>query len=199
MAIRADDLVFEPGEHIYHYRGVKTPGVTGVLEPWNGLQFVDPQILAAAAQFGTHVHDACDLFNRDELDEDDLAECSPLVWEHLQGWKLFLEYSGAVVVESELRVVSAKHGYAGTLDSICALQKTNRIYDIKTGAAVPKTVGPQVAAYNQAYREMTGRRLMKRYCVHLKANAYSVHPLQNPRDWDIFKAALTLHRWQTGE
>ena len=199
MAVRANDLVFEPGEHVYHYRGVKTPGVTTVLQPWNGLEHVNPEILAAAAQFGTHVHDACDLFNRGELDAEDLRERSPMVWEHVQGWKRFLDESGAVVIESELRVVSPKHGYAGTLDSICALKKTNRIYDIKTGAAVPKTVGPQIAAYNQAYREMTGSRLMKRYCVHLKSNAYTVHPLTNPSDWDIFAAALTLHRWATGE
>lgn len=202
MSIDNNDLVFDPVAHTYHYKGVKSPGVTTVLEPWNGLQFVDPEILAAAAEFGTHVHDACDMHNRGELDEATLMDESPLVWEYLQGWKLFLRQTGVTVVESECRVVNAKLGYAGTLDTIVVglgKERGKVIIDIKTGTAVPKTVGPQVEAYNQAYKLMHGGRLMKRFCCHLTAHKYNLVPLTNPRDWDIFKAALILHKWSTGE
>ena len=190
-----EGLKFDPGSHTYTLDGQPLPSVTSVLEPFSGLRFVDPQVLEAAALFGTHVHEAVDLYNRGELDEAWLIEESPLVHAHLEGWKRFLSESAAVVVASEQKVCHPKLQYAGTLDSILNVSKTNRLYDIKTGASVPETVGPQCAAYNRAYREMTGERLMKCYCVHLEPNKYTVHPLNDPRDWDVFKAALTLHRW----
>ncbi len=70
--------------------------------------------------------------------------------------------------------------------------------DIKTGSGVPKTVGPQTAAYNEAWHAMTGQPRMQRSCVHLMPNSYSVKPLREPDDWDIFKAALLLHKWKQG-
>lgn len=196
MKTAIQGLEFEPESHTYSYAGEVVPGVTSVLEPFTGLEFVHPDVLAAASLFGTHVHDAVDLFNRGTLDEADLMDRSPLVWEYLEGWKMFLQQSGAVVIESEQKVFHPKLRYAGTLDSICAVQKTNRLYDVKSTASVPKTVGPQVAAYEEAYRAQTGGRRMKRYCVQLKPNKYSCTPLTDPRDWDIFKAALTLYRWR---
>lgn len=199
MSAVIQDIQFEEESHTYSHNGVKIPGVTSVLDRWSGLEHVNPQILAEAALFGTHVHDACDLYNRGELDEDDLNDNSHHVWEYFRGWVKFLEDTGAVVVESELKVHHPTLGYAGTLDNIVNLKKTNRIVDIKTGTALPKSVGPQVEAYNQAYKAMTGNRLMKRYCCHLKPYDYTLHALTNPRDWDIFKAALTMHRWYTGE
>ncbi|KKK92433.1 hypothetical protein LCGC14_2703000, partial [marine sediment metagenome] len=35
-----------------------------------------------------------------------------------------------------------------------------------------------------------------RYCAHLKPDGkYDLHKLSDPRDWDIFKAALMLCKW----
>lgn len=186
-------LAFNDADHTYKLDGGAVPGVTSVLEPYTGLEFVNWELLKAAAEFGNHVHQACHLFNMDDLHWGSL---DPALIPYVEAWRDFLRDSGAVVIESEERVYSARHGYAGTLDTTCLLKKTKRIYDIKTGTTVPKTVGPQIAAYNQARREMTGESLMRRYCVHLKGDGkYNVVPLKNPRDWDIFKAALMLHRW----
>lgn len=189
-------LEFDPDAHRYSAGGVAVPGVTTILEPYSGLQWVDPSVLAAAAELGSHVHKACELHDEERLD---WASLDPVLEPYVKGWTTFLEDTGAVVIHSERKVFSRRHGYAGTLDRIVAWGRTNRQVDIKTGTAMPKTVGPQTAAYSEAWHEETGERLRDRYCVRLKPDGtYTIKKLEDPRDWQVFKAALTLHRWQHG-
>jgi hypothetical protein len=189
-------LAFDKGKHRYTFQGRPAPGVTSALQPWTNYGLADPEALRIAQELGTDVHDAVHLHNIGQLDESSLDET---VAAYLEGWIKFLDDTGAVPIYSEYRVYSARFNYAGTLDNILELGKSQRLYDVKTGATVPKTVGPQTAAYNHAHKEMTGKRLMRRYCVHLRPHEYNVIALDDPRDWDIFKAALTMHRWDTGE
>lgn len=191
-----DGLTFDAASHTYTWLGQPCPSVTSILEPYSGVEYVDPELLAATAAFGNHVHDAIDLDNRGELDEAALEVESPLVWQYLQQYRRFLEESGAVVLASEQKVIHPTLRYAGTLDSVMLVGKTRRIYDIKTTSSVPRTVGPQVAAYAEAYAAMTGQRPLRRYSLQLKADRYAVHPLTDPQDWDIFRSALLIHRWQ---
>jgi len=185
-------IEFEPVNHIYTVDGLEVPSVTHVLEPYSSLQYVDRELLRRAAVFGDHVHQACHLFDRGELDEDTL---DPELVPYLDGWKQFLADSGAVVILSEYRVASRKHGYAGTFDKLLFWGKSKRLVDVKSGSVLPKTVGPQVAAYVEAYAEQ-GERIRDRYCVHLPgAGKYKSHRLNDPRDWNIFKAALVMHNW----
>jgi hypothetical protein len=125
----------------------------------------------------------------------DRPSLSPAIEAHLRAWESFLEETGAVVMWSELQVYSAKLNYAGTLDKVLRWGETNRIIDLKTGSVVPRTVGPQLEAYNRALKEQTSGKLLRKYCVHLGPDKYTLHRLNNPQDWDIFKAALTLHHW----
>lgn len=173
------------------------PGVTSALEPFNDLAGIDPDVLRAAAEFGTHVHQAIDMLNRGELNRLSLTQA---VEAYVVGWEYFLEDSGFVVVESEARVYHPKLGYAGTLDVIGNFpdHKELCLMDIKTSATVPRTVGPQTAAYSEAYAIERRRRRLRRYCCHVGPNKYNLIPLVDVRDFDIFKAALTLHKWQTG-
>lgn len=186
-------IEFEPEGHIYRLDGREVPSVTQILEPYTGLEFIDKELLRRAAEFGTHVHDACHLFNMDELDRDSL---DPVLMPYVNAWERFLDESGAVVVLSEHRVASRKYGYAGTLDAIVHWGKSLRLIDLKTGTAVPKTVGPQTFAYSQAHSETSGERVYLRHCIHLKGDGtYSNHKLPDPRDWSIFQSALVLHNW----
>jgi len=187
-------LEFLSASHEYRFQGRKLPSVTTVLRPYyDGLEHMDPDKLAMLALFGTHVHQTCHLFNIGMLDRDSLT---PAIDSYLAGWEKCLDESGLVVLESETRVLNEELGYAGTLDVIGMFPKQKRevVIDIKTGTYVPRTVGPQTAAYNAA----RGKRVA-RYCCLLQPNAYKLVPLDDPRDFDIFKAALTLHRWSTGE
>lgn len=191
-------LAFDPGAHVYHYDKIKVPGVTRVLERWNGLEHVDPDRLAMLADFGRHVHEAIHLYNVDELD---LKSLTPAIESYLAGWCRFLHESGFVVVLSEERVYHPKMGYAGTLDSIGNFPKHKELalVDVKTGISMPKGVGPQTAAYGEAYAVGNKTRRPRRYCVLVGPGIYQLVPLTDVRDFDIFKAALTIHRWETGE
>ncbi len=113
-------LAFDEPSHSYTFRGEPVPGVTTILEPWNGLEFVDPHTLEAAAEFGNHVHLACHLHNIGDLDRSSL---DPLVAEYLVGWERFLDECNAVVIYSESKVVHPRLKYAGTLDTICRIKK----------------------------------------------------------------------------
>lgn len=188
-----DGLEFDPASHTYRYRGTKLPSVTTVLDRYSGLEHVAPDVLEAAAELGTHVHAACHLFNEERLDRETL---DPALLPYVQAWERFLTETGAVVLHSERRVVSPRHGYAGTLDTIVAWGKREPLIDIKSTTSLPRTVGPQTAAYAEAWQEMTGRRIRDRYCVHLKPDGrYALHKLDDPRDWQVFKAALVVHQW----
>lgn len=186
-------LTFDEVSHTYRVDGRRWPSVTQVLDRYSGLEHVEPEVLRRAAEFGNHVHAACHLFNEERLD---WARLDPGLVGHVEGWRAFLEDTGAVVLSSECRVVSRRHGFCGTLDSRVAWGKSTRLIDIKSTSSLPITVGPQTAGYSEAWHEMSGERLRDRYCVHLVgAGKYIVHPLKDPRDWERFKAALVVHQW----
>lgn len=191
-------LTFDPALHEYHFDKIKAPGVTRVLQRWNGLEHVDADRLAMLAEFGRHVHEAVDMYNKGILDH---ASLTPAVESYLAGWIRFEVESGFVVTQSEYRVYHPKMGYAGTLDSLGYFthKKTMSLVDVKTGLTMPKGVGPQTAAYAEAYAKQERVRKPMRYCCLLGPGTYKLEALVNVSDFDIFKAALTIHRWETGE
>lgn len=186
-------LSFDKESHAYALDGIHIPGVTSVLQPYTGLEFVNWEVLQAAADFGRNVHLACHLFNLEELD---FATLDPALRPYVDAWAMFLETTGAVVIKSEDPVYSVRHKYAGTPDVILDWNDREVLTDLKSTASVPRTVGPQCAAYVQAYNEMHHKRIRHRYCLHLKPNGkFASHKLDNPRDWTIFQSCLNVHRW----
>jgi hypothetical protein len=186
------ELTFTADGHIYRYKGERVPSVTQVLDRYSGLEHVDAVILEAARRLGTNVHAAVHLYNEDRLDHDRL---DPVLVPYVQGYERFLRESGAVVLHSEGRVHSKQFGYAGTLDIIAMLKK-RALIDVKTASTFPRSVGPQTAAYVQAWHEMHGYKIQLRYCLTLKPDGtYKLDPLLDPRDWAVFQSALVVHRW----
>lgn len=193
-----DKLEFDAATHTYTVNGQVLPSVTQILDPYTGFDFVDPETLRIAAEFGTNVHTACHLYNTGELDHESL---DPRVELYLHGWINFLEDTGATVIVSERYVWHPQYRYAGTLDSICYLGKPGHreLVDIKTGSSIPRTTGPQTAAYTAAWGEHEGEKIKIRSCVHLKPDtgrSYKLVQLDDPRDWPRFQAALLLHEWR---
>ncbi|HZO11964.1 MAG TPA: hypothetical protein VFB62_01860, partial [Polyangiaceae bacterium] len=170
----AADLQFDAVEHRYTVAGERWPSVTEVLDPLLELDGIPRAVLKAAAAFGTHVHMACDLFDKGVLDEPAL---DPHLAPYLAAWKIFLRDTGAVVDASEVRVAHEKLRYAGTLDKAMHWKKRGRVrsvqLDIKSGE-VPRTVGPQTAAYAQAHPF----KFDERYVLQLRGDAsYRLTPL----------------------
>lgn len=194
------NLQFDEARHEYRVAGERWPSVTEILDPLLELDGIPKELLEAARQFGTHVHSAVHLWNTDELDEESLdSNLAP----YLAAWKSFITQTKAIVVLSELRVMHHSLEYAGTLDSIVEWDGMLHVLDVKTGAQIPKTVGPQTAAYLEAYKSQYGsqpglRRLSPvRYCVHLhKTGEFGLRKLCDRADFHLFLSALNIHKWR---
>lgn len=188
------ELTFDAEAHVYRVGGVRWPSVTQVLDPLNELDGVPRHLIEAAGRFGNHVHQACHLWDLGQLDEEAL---DPELEPYLRGWKKFLKDTGAEVIESERQVIHRRLKYCGTLDKTIKLAAKHHLVDIKSGALVPRTVGPQTAAYREAYLHDELSLSPVRYCVHLRPDGdYRRHTLKDPADLNIFVSALNIHYWR---
>jgi hypothetical protein len=182
------ELTFDAGAHEYRYAGRLVPSVTQVLSilSTSALEYVDDAVLEAARRRGQHVHAAIDLDNRGELDEEAL---DPELAPYLAQWRKFLADTGWTVTASEQRVYHPTLHYAGTIDT-GVWQKAHWVIDVKTGA-VPRTVGPQLAAYQHALTPKPRRRL----CLQLLPDKYRLRECKHLADFSIFTSCLNIWRY----
>lgn len=68
------------------------------------------------------------------------------------------------------------------------------VVDVKTGA-VPRSVGPQLAAYRHLYEMTSHNRVHRRLCVQLTGDGYRIHEQKAPTDWSVFIYALNIWRY----
>jgi hypothetical protein len=190
-------LNFDEGSHTYRYAGEVVPSVTQVLKPLMNLDFVDPEVLAAAAAFGVAVHKACELDDLDQLDEESL---DPELAPYLSAWRKFSADYGVIWSAIEAKVYHPQLRYAGTLDRYGLVKDkpggrhVPTMVDIKSGTRLFPSVGPQLAAYHRALNEssVTTRRL----AVQLKPDAtYVAKWHSEPTDFAVFASLLTLRNW----
>lgn len=185
-------LHFDATTHTYTLGGRKLPSVTEIISPLQDFSMVPAAVLAAACEFGKHVHIACDLYNRDMLDWSSL---DPPLTPYVTAWARFLEESGAVVIASECRVYHEQLGYAGSPDVVLAWGKRLVLPDLKATAIVPRSVGIQTAAYAKAYQRSHGGREPERYCIHLQDGKYRSHKRTDPADWSMFLSCLNVWKY----
>ena len=80
--------------------------------------------------------------------------------------------------------------YAGTLDLFGDLPGCIDVQiDIKSGA-IPRSVGPQTAAYSNGLYVRAGIMTRKRFALKLEAGKYSLIQLDRSDDFDAFCRAL---------
>lgn len=191
------DIVFNESNHTYTVGGKPVPGVTGIMQPYIGadFSFVDPAVLAAAADLGTRAHAMIHLeatgrlvFN--QLDFD--------VIEYYDSWMEFKEKSGFRVIHSEKRVYSKKHGYCGTLDLFGELNDRLILPDIKRVTSLASSTGPQTAGYLEALLEehpeyIVGKKVPDRAALQLKPKGkWQLVPLNDPDDFKVFLSCLNI-------
>lgn len=187
----AERLEFDPVAHAYRMRGAIVPSVTQCLQIMETFSYrgggFDGVAFERARQFGTHVHAATDFYDRGILNEKTLDDN---LRGHLLSWKNFLRDTGFQVSHTEEQVYHPLMKYAGTLDRRGFLERKTCVLDIKSGA-IPKTVGPQTAAYQHACTEPAKRRL----CVQLlggPAGLYKIERCDNSTDFALFTSCLNL-------
>lgn len=96
---------------------------------------------------------------------------SPNMNERINGMvKSFIAWSGTVdgdVHAMELKVISHKYAYSGTLDAVGTFDGKPMLYDWKTSSRIYPDMDLQLAAYAQAYKEQTGVTLKEGLIVHV--------------------------------
>jgi len=202
------ELTFDEASHIYRVGGQVVSSVTQILGRLSAeeYRFVDKSVMEDAALLGKAVHKMIELDLRGDLDVEALSDGLQVYY---TAWQNFLQLSGFQMALSEARVYSSKYGYAGTLDLAGWLNTRFVIIDAKRTAAVPRTAGPQTAAYLQALEEsgkqfyVPGMESMaariigaERYALHLRADGtWRLVPFTDKSDLRVFLACKTLHDW----
>jgi hypothetical protein len=184
-------LTFDPVQHHYHFDGKRVPSVTQILDAYSDFSMINPEVLERKRLIGTAVHAAIEMDLKDELDYGSIDP----VWEgYFNGWLKFKAQSGFVFEATEQRVFHKILRYAGTLDLLGGLPKAgDSLIDTKTCALLPRTAGPQTAAYREAIRQPK----RKRFALQLAEDgSYKLEPLAALNDFAIFQSALTLYRWR---
>ena len=145
-----------------------------------------------AAELGNKVHK----YIHGELTGDwGLQEYTADMQPYVKGWENWQEKVEPETIDSELFLISHRHKYAGTGDWVGMINGELWIVDYKSGS---KSInhGLQLAAYRQAYKEMTGK-IAKTACLYLtpKTNKGWQWRVYN-EPVKPFLAAKTLFDWQ---
>lgn len=192
----ADTLQFDEAPHRYTFNGAPVPSVTQILRPITEHEYagVDREVMARAAALGRAVHKLIELDIAATLDEDSITDA---LQPYLVQWRQFRDQSGFHAHFSEQRMHSSKYGYAGTMDLFGALNRKFALIDLKRTVSVPRSAGPQTAAYLQMVRENSFDlpTNIDRFVLHLTPERWRLVPLTDPNDLRVFLAALTLHNY----
>ena len=199
--VTATGIRFDPEAHRYFLGDVELLSVTRVLAE---LGLVRQSESEHPLLRGQAVHEACKLFDEDDLDLDSLDD---ITRPYLKAYKRFKEDMDFEVKQSEALVWSKDYGYAGRLDRVGEMSFTSWCYfgnlwaaaplilEIKTGKVQPATA-LQLVAYAQAHFGQPVRR----YAVALRDDAtYRIteYPLSDFReDFRTWLSCLRVAQWK---
>lgn len=188
-------IEFDAEHHTYKVDGITRPGVTSVLAAAGlspDFSCIPPNVLEAKRKLGEDVHYYTMLCDSG-FDVTDMHELQP----YIDGWKMFVKETGFKSLAREKILYSPQHQYCGTVDAVGEAYGQVALIDIKCSAVVDLTnTGPQTAAYEQAWAELKGEKINKRYVVKLMPNAYKLIPCKDKNDLQIFLYALQIYNWR---
>jgi hypothetical protein len=165
---------FREATHEYFIGGKPVPGVTTVLKEAGLID--STWFTPEAALRGQHVHTACALWDKGELDT---CALDPVLVPYLEAWQKFRKESGVTPTIIEEPFYSLEHGFAGTIDRAWMDGKHFIVCDIKSGP-LPDWLPLQLAGYSILINAFSGMG------VELRDNgSYSVKVVKTA---DLFKA-----------
>jgi hypothetical protein len=178
---------FDEATHTYTVGGVVVPSVTQVIKSAGLVD--DRWFNEAARDRGRIVAIAIELHSKDNL-----AYVPDGYQGYVDAWEKFRDETGFVPHVVEQPVYHVSYGYAGTPDAVGKMAERDAIIDVKTGCDSPH-YSLQTAGYGGMFR--VGSRGYDRYCVFLNDNGkYKIRQHTDPRDWDVFLAALKIVHWK---
>lgn len=190
-------ITFDHIAHQYYIDHTPVKSVTQILKGAGLCDYsmVPPDVLQRAADFGTAVHKATELYDKDDLDADTL---DPALIPYLDAWMSFIKMAHWSTTHCEQVVYSKKYLYAGTYDRKGFYNDKLTILDIKTGIrskATIKVAGIQLSGYEIAYNENDGKngKIKQRACVWLAGDGtFKLETYNDKADQARFLACLTI-------
>ena len=197
--MRSRVFAFDPVAHRYTLDGVQLPSVTQVLDPYYDFAGIPAGVLEKKGRLGTAVHLACELLDRNDLDEETeegRAALAPIAG-YIEAYKKFLAQVHPVVIENETQLYHPLHMYAGTIDRRYEIASELWDVDLKTTSVISPIVGLQTAAYS-AMLQANGRPASKhRAALQLQpCGDFRLVPFTDHQDLPVFLAMLTIHRFK---
>jgi hypothetical protein len=162
--------------------------VTNVLYPFSGLEKIDAEVVAHAAERGTKVHKICEgiILGLGELGVDD--ETSGYVESFKKWWSL-----GHEVIMMEQRFWDDELQITGQVDLILRTPEGLAVVDLKTSSRPSKTWQAQGSAYAYLAKK-AGHDIQKIYFIHLNKHGNEAKVYEYPVDDSFFLAVLRV--WQ---
>lgn len=160
--------------------------VTNVLYPFSGLEKIDADVVAHAAERGTKVHKICEgiILGLGELGVDN--ETSGYVESFKKWWAL-----GHEVVMMEQRFWDDDLKITGQVDLILRTPEGLAIVDLKTSSRPSKTWQAQGSAYAYLAKK-AGHDIQKIYFLHLNKHGNEAKVYEYPVDDGFFLAVLRV-------
>lgn len=186
METATGPVQFDEATHTYTVDGKVVPSVTQVLK---SAGLIDARWFNQGARDrGRIVAIAIELHSKNNL------QYVPDGYQgYVDAWEKFLAETGFVPREVEQPRYEQILGYAGTPDTEGDLWELPSVIDIKTGCDAPH-YPIQTVGYSGFWHRSPRRA---RYCLFLKEDgSYKLRTHGNPRDWDVFLAALKVTHWQ---
>lgn len=194
---REQHPTLDEATHTYTIGRRVIPGVTRVIDAMLRKRYpVSPQVWEKAQELGTLVHDATELFDKDDLDEDSIDKD---VEPYLEAWKKFRREMRPTIRSIERIVYHPMYGFAGKEDREVQMEGVIGTLDIKSGVLDP-THDIQLAAYMAAknYNKPYIDQSQRGWCVYLRDDGdFKLARQNNERDnFNIFLAALQCYNWR---
>lgn len=162
--------------------------VTHVLYPFSGLQSIDPDVVAYAAERGTKVHKICEgiVSGIGEIGVEDET------WGYVESFKKWWA-RGVDVVKMEERFWDDELRLTGQVDFIIRTEEGLAIVDIKTSSRPSKTWPAQGSAYAYLAKK-AGYDIKKIFFLHLNKHGKEPKLFEYPVDDSFFLAILTTFK-----
>lgn len=187
------ELEFEEVGHIYTLNGVQIPSVSKIIEPitTKGYQHISAVVLQNAADKGTAVHNAIELFNKYGI-----MDIEPTLSGYTGAYEDWFALRAPKVEACEYRFYHKIMRYAGTADLIATVGDETWLVDYKTSyTVIDKNYRLQLEAYAQALATQ-GISIDKKIILHLsKDRKYKeiVYPTKDAEAWRAFGACKTIY------
>lgn len=185
-----NELTFEEEGHIYSLNGRRLVSVTQALSLVDDRYKTDPYFL----ERGRFLHRACELWSRNELDEDTV---DPVIQGRFMAYMTFVSDTGFIPSTMEQVYYHPVYLYGFKPDITGTLNSRNVLIDLKSSKArVDKLQG---AAYCEGLKVQNPPIDCKAvFDLYLNENGtYKLEPVNYVRqEFLTFLAALTAYRWK---